>query len=217
MRINSMISSVYSNQGSIIPNSSQSSKHTSPNQPISTAKMDSLDISSEAHRLQESPTKMSATSGKDSLEITKGNSENPYVIHFKDSAMVSRAVSRGYITINGRDIQLSDDVKNQLISIDKQAEAKREAAYKEYIMQHDMAVAEQQGEALRVALDEYMSILLGLKYDESSISNDDHYKEGVSWSQFEWKYYETTMNVSMEDVSQIQNIQVNEIILNEVS
>ena len=87
MRINSMISSVYSNQGSIIPNSSQSSKHTSPNQPISTAKMDSLDISSEAHRLQESPTKMSATSGKDSLEITKGNSENSYIAHFKDSAM----------------------------------------------------------------------------------------------------------------------------------
>lgn len=212
-----MVSNAYSNQSSIITNSSESSKHASSNQPISTVKMDSLEISLEAYKLQESPTKMSATSGKDSLEITKGNNENSYVIHFKDSAMVSRAVSRGYITINGKDIQLSDDVKNQLISIDKQAEAKREAAYKEYIMQHDMAVAEQQGEALRVALDEYMSILLGLKYDESSMSNDDRYKEGVSWSQFEWKYYETTMDVSMEYVPKIQNIQVNEIILNEIS
>jgi len=213
-----MVSSAYSNQSSIITNSRQSSKHINSNQSISTAKMDSLEISSEAHKLQESPTKMSATSGKDSLEITKGNSENSYVVHFKDSAMVSRAVSRGYITINGKDIQLSDDVKNQLISIDKQAQVKREAAYKEYIMQHDMAVAKQQAEALKVAFDEYLSMLLGLKYDESSLSNDDsYYKEGPSWSQFEWKYYETTMDISMEDVTTIQNIQVNEIILNEAS
>ncbi len=215
MRINSMASSAYSNQSSIITNGSQSSKHTNSNQSISTAKKDSLEISSEAHRLQEGSTKMRATSGKDSLEITKGNSENPYVVHFKDSAMVSRAVSRGYITVNGEDIQLSDDVKKQLISIDKQAQTKREAAYKEYIMQHDMAVAEQQGEALRVALDEYMSILLGLKYDESSISNDASYKEGISWSQFEWKYYETTMDILMEDVPKIQDIRVNGIVFNE--
>lgn len=211
MRINSMVSSAYSNQSSIITNSSQSSKHTNSNQSISTAKRDSLEISSEAYKLQESPTKMSATSGKDSLEITEGDSENSYVVHFKDSAMVSRAVSRGYITINGKDIQLSDDVKKQLTSIDKQAQTKREAAYKEYIMEHDMAVANQQAESLKVAFDEYLSMLLGLEYDESS------YKEGPSWSQFEWKYYETTMDISMEDVTTIQNIQVNEIILNEAS
>ena len=88
MRINSMVSSAYSNQSSIITNgSSQRSKYTSPNQTISTAKMDSFEISSEAYNLQENPTKMSATSGKDSLEITKGNSENSYIAHFKDSAM----------------------------------------------------------------------------------------------------------------------------------
>ncbi len=178
---------------------------------LSSARIDSVEISSEAYKLQEGLTKMSARSGKDNLGITKGNSENSYLIHFKDSAMVSRAISRGVITVNGEDIQLSEDVKNQLASVDKEAEAKREAAYEEYIMQHDMAVAKQQGDSLRKAFDEYLSMLLGLKYDKSSNHN---YNGEVNWSQFEWKYYETTIDISMEKVPEIQNIQVSGIVLN---
>ena len=39
--------------------------------------------------------KITATSGKDVLGITKGDKENSYIVHFSDSAMVSRAVARG--------------------------------------------------------------------------------------------------------------------------
>ena len=42
--------------------------------------------------------KITATSGKDVLGITKGDKENSYIVHFSDSAMVSRAVARGYVT-----------------------------------------------------------------------------------------------------------------------
>ena len=38
--------------------------------------------------------KITATSGKDVLGITKGDKENSYIVHFSDSAMVSRAVAR---------------------------------------------------------------------------------------------------------------------------
>lgn len=109
-------------------------------------KMDSLEISSEAYELRNNDERISVTSGKDTLGITKGDKENTYVIHFLDSAMVSRAIARGYITVNGVDIELSDEVKNQLTDINKQVQADREKAYNEYIMQNELAVAKQQSE-----------------------------------------------------------------------
>lgn len=87
-------------------------------------KMDSLEISSEAYELQ-NDEKISATSGKDILGITRGNKENNFVIHFSDSAMVSRAVSRGYITVNGINIELSDKIKEHLTNVNKQVQTDR--------------------------------------------------------------------------------------------
>ena len=43
--------------------------------------------------------KITATSGKDVLGITKGDKENSYIVHFSDSAMVSRAVASLSIVI----------------------------------------------------------------------------------------------------------------------
>ena len=63
--------------------------------------------------------KITATSGKDVLGITKGDKENSYIVHFSDSAMVSRAVARGYITVNGADVELTEDTKRQLLKVDK--------------------------------------------------------------------------------------------------
>lgn len=48
--------------------------------------------------------KITATSGKDVLGITKGDKENSCIVHFSDSAMVSRVVARGYVTVNGADV-----------------------------------------------------------------------------------------------------------------
>ena len=97
--------------------------------------------------------KITATSGKDVLGITKGDKENSYIVHFSDSAMVSRAVARGYVTVNGKEVELTEDTKQQLLKTDKEASAAREKAYQDYVMQHEMAVAKQQSEAWRKALD----------------------------------------------------------------
>lgn len=110
-------------------------------------KGDEVEISSEAYKMRKEEEKLTAASGKDTLGITKGRGDNTYVIHFSDSAMVSRAVSRGYITINGTRIDLSDEVKKQLLETDSQAQKDREKAYNQYIMQHEMAVAQQQADA----------------------------------------------------------------------
>ena len=45
------------------------------------------------------------------------------------------------------------DTKRQLLKVDKEASAAREKAYQDYVMQYEMAVAKQQSEAWRKALD----------------------------------------------------------------
>ena len=86
-------------------------------------------------------------------KITATSKENSYIVHFSDSAMVSRAVARGYVTVNGADVELTEDTKRQLLKVDKEASAAREKAYQDYVMQYEMAVAKQQSEAWRKALD----------------------------------------------------------------
>lgn len=53
------------------------------------------------------------------MGITKGDKENSYIVHFSDSAMVSRAVARGYVTVNGKEVELTEDTKQQLSKTDK--------------------------------------------------------------------------------------------------
>lgn len=152
------------NIGSVVQNyiykTSEKSTKTSPETKYtekckpSSRQKDVVEISSKAYEIQEKTEQMSATSGKDTLGITKGSKENTYIIHFSDSAMVSRAISRGYITVNGVNIALSDETKKQLSEIDKKAEADRMQAYNEYIMQHEMAVAQQQSEARKKAAED---------------------------------------------------------------
>ena len=146
--------------------------------------------------------KITATSGKDVLGITKGDKENSYIVHFSDSAMVSRAVARGYVTVNGADVELTEDTKRQLLKVDKEASAAREKAYQDYVMQYEMAVAKQQSEAWRKALDgvpDSLRMLLEINNTENvpeysekqkkqyndAIKAYDHTGNGVSWSQFE--------------------------------
>lgn len=254
-----IISNIYRNKNTIIKEQTGFEKYKQAGQSASK-KRDSLEISSEAYELQNSDERMSATSGKDILGITRGDKANSFVIHFSDSAMVSRAVSRGYITVNGTDIPLSDEVKKQLTDINRQAQADRERAYYEYSMQHAIAVAEQQGEALKKAYEElskafeiaakiasggkvssqeaellmktnpslYAMALAASMMSEKNEKNDrgidsteqstensvNESMQEVSWSDFEWKSYETQMSVTMEETPEIEGVSEGEIILN---
>ena len=64
---------------------------------------DSVDISDAAYRmLKDSGELQKATSGKDELRLIKGDNENKATVRFSDSVLINRAVSRGYITVNGK-------------------------------------------------------------------------------------------------------------------
>ena len=159
-------------------------------------------------------------------KITATSKENSYIVHFSDSAMVSRAVARGYVTVNGADVELTEDTKRQLLKVDKEASAAREKAYQDYVMQYEMAVAKQQSEAWRKALDgvpDSLRMLLEINNTENvpeysekqkkqyndAIKAYDHTGNGVSWSQFEWKTYDTQMTVTFEDSVKVESISKN--------
>lgn len=230
-------------------------KSMEKNQPSSQSvsnKTDTLDISKEAFKTPVSDETMIATSGKDSLGITRGEKANSYVIHFSDSAMVSRAISRGYLTVNGVDIQLSDDLKKQLTEIDKQAQADREAAFYQSTIAHDLAVTKQQSEAwasaykdLAEAIEIAAKISAGGKVSSSDLkklmetspqlyamamaakamaesqekqteteitgneeaSKSNAVTQGVSWSDFEWKSYETQMSVTIDGTPSVTGVE----------
>lgn len=45
-----------------------------------------------------------------------------------------RAVARGYVTVNGKEVELTEDTKQQLLKTDKEASAAREKAYQDWLI-----------------------------------------------------------------------------------
>lgn len=169
-------------------------KKQSGNEAQPPHRRDSVEISDAAYKMSKETDELRATSGKDELRVTKGNRENEVIVHFRDSALVNRTVSRGYITVNGKDIVLSDETKEALLNTDKEAEEKRRKAYESYVMEHEAAVAKQQGEALSRAYEELFEELLGLSDSEKTVKEKDIPK-GVSWSDFGWETYDTSLSL----------------------
>lgn len=118
-----------------------------------TAGSDTVSITHDAYARQKSGSKDVAMSGRDYLGISRGK-DGTFIIHFTDSASVSRTVQRGYITINGVRLDLSDKVKKSLTDTDKSAEKNRVNAFMQQIMQHNMEVAQQQSDTMSKAFEE---------------------------------------------------------------
>ena len=154
MKINTYVATLYKESSNYITSNQKALVQSESSDYASTKKVDSLEVSSEAYEMQENDENMSATSGKDTLGITKGAAKHSFVIHFSDSAMISRTVTRGYILINGTKIELSDETKKQLTKVDKQAQIERENAFNQYMLQQNMAVAKQQGETWKTAFED---------------------------------------------------------------
>lgn len=178
---------------------------------------DFVEISDVAYRMQKydifttdcEDRKMYAKSGNDILGISKGDLPYEFVIHFDDSAMVNRAVSRGFITVNGVDIMLSDNDKETMLKIDRDAEQKRRSSFESYVMEHEAAVEKQQGEALAKAYED-MQNTLKIFFEPDREVKSSEAPEGVIWSDFDWKTYDTSMKVSMLDEPSIGEIYIRE-------
>ena len=152
MNVNTIANTIYANRSTAYERTSESAKKNT-HLKAANAATDSIEISTEAYELQtqesEEPVELSATSGKDTLQITKGSTDNTFVIHFTDSAQVSRTIARGYIVVNGTKILLSDEVKDRMERTDAQAQKDRENAFAMHFFEQNMAVAKQQSEATK--------------------------------------------------------------------
>lgn len=113
-----------------------------------TARTDIVNISRQGLEFFSGDGRVTASSGSDILEAEMKADERHVSVYFSDSAMVSRAVKRGFIEINGNKVILSDEVKEKLINTDKQAQKAREAAFALSDLRHNIAVAEQQSDVL---------------------------------------------------------------------
>lgn len=113
-----------------------------------TVRADSVEISRQGLEFCSGDGRVTASSGSDILEAEMKADKKHVSVYFSDSAMVSRAVKRGFIEINGNKVILSDEVKEKLINTDKQAQKAREAAFALSDLRHNLAVAQQQSEVL---------------------------------------------------------------------
>ncbi|MDY6120785.1 MAG: hypothetical protein SPI03_05565 [Campylobacter sputorum] len=83
-------------------------------------------------------------------------------IHFENFAAVLRAVEKGYIKVDGKDIKLSDEDKKNLLKMDKIAEEKKLAEF----YKRGVAVCRQQS----AAWDLYFKELLGIDINDKSLN-----------------------------------------------
>ena len=89
-----------------------------------------------------------AVSGNDALKITpKGNNGNKFVIHFYDSAQLARTVENGYIYVNDVRIDLPDNIKKSLISMDKAIQTSNQLSALSQTMRENMEAAQKQADA----------------------------------------------------------------------
>lgn len=114
---------------------------------VTSGNYDTVEISADAYEIQSIAGNMSATSGNDKLGITQGENPNSFVIHFDNIALAHRAVERGYITVNGYNIQLSDEMKESILKTSQEAFEASERATLQYAAKHNAIVARQQAEA----------------------------------------------------------------------
>ena len=67
--------------------------------------------------------------------------------------MLNRAVKQGYIEVDGRQVELSDDVKKQLLATNKQIENSKKAIFMHNMLLHEAANARQASDAMKEAND----------------------------------------------------------------
>ncbi|MBE6093516.1 MAG: hypothetical protein E7201_10225 [Selenomonas ruminantium] len=72
-----------------------------------------------------------------------------YRLQFANTAMINRAVKQGYVTIEGQRVDLSDEVKKQLIAAGKEIDGVRKRISAHNFLLHEAANAQQNRDAMQ--------------------------------------------------------------------
>ena len=119
---------------------------------------DQVDISHAGQELSKTEKEQGIAKSKENtpnieFSFMRRGDTNRFSVSFANSAMVHRAVEQGYIEINGRQVELSDDVKKQLIATNKQIQNAKQAVSMHNMLLHEAANARQAGDAMKEAND----------------------------------------------------------------
>jgi len=87
------------------------------------------------------------------FSVARWGKGNRLTVSFGNSAMVNRAVEQGYIEIDGRRVDFSDDVKNRLTAANKQIQNAKQAVSLKNMLLHEAASARQANDAMKAAND----------------------------------------------------------------
>ena len=87
------------------------------------------------------------------FNVKRVGETNRFSVSFDNSAMVHRAVKQGYIEIDGKQVELSDDIKKQLLATNKQIQDAKKAVSMHNMLLHEAANARQSSDAMKEAND----------------------------------------------------------------
>ena len=122
-----------------------------------TTVADEVNISTVGYELQQADKEKVATEKSEESRIdyfiSRQGDSNKFVISFGNAAMVSRAVKQGYIEVEGQRIDLTDEVKKQLLATSKQIQDMKKGVSLHNFLLHEAANARQNSDAMREAND----------------------------------------------------------------
>ena len=107
---------------------------------------DSVEISADGYALKvQEQEKEKAVS----FAYTRIGDSNRYRLQFDNTAMISRAVKQGYVEIEGQRVDLSDEVKKQLLAAGKEIDGVRKQISTHNFLLHEAAYAQQSRDAMQ--------------------------------------------------------------------
>ena len=107
---------------------------------------DSVEISADGYALKaQEQEKEKAVS----FSYTRIGDSNRYHLQFDNTAMLSRAVKQGYVEIEGQRVDLSDEVKKQLLAAGKEIDGVRKQISTHNFLLHEAAYAQQSRDAMQ--------------------------------------------------------------------
>ena len=122
-----------------------------------TTTEDEVDISATGYELQQADKKKVVAENSEApridFSVSRQGDSNKFVIRFGNAAMVSRAVKQGYIEVEGQRIDLTDEVKKQLLATSKQIQDMKKGVSLHNFLLHEAANVRQNSDAMREAND----------------------------------------------------------------
>ena len=110
------------------------------------AGQDSVEISADGYALKaQEQEKEKAVS----FAYTRIGDSNRYRLQFDNTAMISRAVKQGYVEIEGQRVELSDEVKKQLLAAGKEIDGVRKQISTHNFLLHEAANARHSRDAMQ--------------------------------------------------------------------